>query len=97
MGRKYYVSYCNDNYDNNFERKGFPPSPKQRRKRKVVKIISRDNTLDSKNTVVCERHWTKGYETMQCYGKLRPRHPPSVFTLLKLKPDGAPKRIRIVY
>ena len=39
--------------------------------------------LDLKNTVVYEKHWPKGYETMQCYTKLRSRHPPSVFTCIK--------------
>ena len=36
-----------------------------------------------KKQLLCERGWPKCYEIMQCYGKLRPRHPPPVFTCIK--------------
>ena len=53
---------------------------------------------DWKNTVVCERYWPKGYETMQCYGKLRPRHPPSIITCIKpglLQTPTPPARLTV--
>ena len=62
-------------------KKRFSAFPKTKKK----EIIPRDNTPDSKIIAVCKRHWPKdNYETMQCYGKLRSRHPPSVFTCIKL-------------
>ena len=48
-----------------------------------MKVNPRDNILDSKHTVVCERHWPQGFESVQCYGKERPRHPSSIFDCIK--------------
>ena len=83
MGRKCCVTNRNGNYDNNSKEKVFHLSKNKEEREKWLKIIPRDNTPDSKNTVACETHWPKGYETMQCYGKLRPRYPSSVFTGIK--------------
>ena len=52
-------------------------------KEQWLKIIPRHNTPDTKNTVVCERHWLQGYETVKRFGKERPRYPPSVFACVK--------------
>ena len=82
MGRKCCVTNCNGNHDNDSKEKVFRLPKNKEQRKKWLKIISRDNTPDSKNTVVCERDWPKGYETVQCYGKLRPQHPPSVFTCI---------------
>ena len=72
----------NDNYDNDSKEKVFRfPKNKEVREKWLKK--NSDNTPDSKNTVVCQRNWPKGHETMQCYDKLRLRHSPSVFTFIK--------------
>ena len=59
-------------------------SPRNLEERKRwLTIIPRDNIPDTKNTVVCEKHWSENYPTNLDYGKERPRDPPSVFTCVK--------------
>jgi len=83
MGRKCCVTNCNGNYDSNSKEKVFRlPSDKSERAR-WLSVIPRDNTPDTKYTVVCERHWPIGYETITYYGKQRPSNPPSVFSCVK--------------
>ena len=41
--------------------------------------ISRDNIPDSKDTVVCERHWPQNHPQIIVRGKSEPSTPPSVF------------------
>ena len=97
MGRKCCVTNSNGNYDNDSKEKVFR-LPKNKESEKWLKIIPRDNTPDSKNTVVCERHWPKGYEAMLCYGKLRPRHTLPVFTCIKpslLQTPTSPARLTV--
>ena len=97
MGRKCCVTKCNGNYGNDSKKVFRLPKNKEERE-KWLKIIPRDNTPDSKNTVACETHWPKGYETMQCYGKQRPRHPPFVFTCIKpnlLQTPTPPARLTV--
>ena len=66
MGKKCCVTNCNGNYDNDLKEKIFRLPKNNEEREKWLKIIPRDNKPDSKNTVVCERNWPKGYETMQC-------------------------------
>ena len=72
MDKKCCVKNCYGNYDNDSKEKDFRLSKNKEEREKWLKIILR-NTPISKKTVVCERLWPKGYETMQCYGKLKPR------------------------
>ena len=67
MGRKCCVTNCNGNYDNGSKEKVSRLPQNKEEREKWLKIIPRDKTPDSKNTVVCEKHWPKRYETMQCY------------------------------
>ena len=62
--RKCCATNCNVNYDNYLKEKVFRISKNKEEREKWLKIISRDNTPDSKNTVVCQRHWSKSYETI---------------------------------
>ena len=48
-----------------------------------VKIIPRYNISDTANTVSCERHQPKCFETLNHYGKGGPKHPPSFFKCVK--------------
>ena len=66
MGKKCCVTNCNGNYDNDSKKKVFRLPKNKEEREKWLKIIPCDNTPDSKNTVVCKRHWPKGYEIMQC-------------------------------
>ena len=83
MGRKCCVTNCDGNYDDKSKEKVYRLPKNKDEREKWLKVISRDNTPDSKYTVVCERHWPQGYETVRCYGKERPLHPPSVFACVK--------------
>ena len=83
MGRKCCVTNCNRNYDSQTKEKTFRLPKDMDEREQWLKIIPRDNTPDTKNTVVCERHWPQGYETVKCFGKERPRYPPSVFDCVK--------------
>ena len=83
MGRKCCVTNCNGNYDSTSKEKTFCLPKDKDDREKWLKVIPRDNIADSKHTVVCERHWPQSYESVQCYGKERPRHPPSVFDCIK--------------
>ena len=58
------------------------PAGKNERKR-WLSVIPRDNNPDTKDTVVCERHWPNGYETVIHYSKQRPLNPPSLFSCVK--------------
>ena len=50
---------------------------KQRWLDQLPNVVS-EVTADS---VVCEKHWPCGYETLRKKGRLRPVHPPTVFEL----------------
>ena len=78
MVKKCCVFNCNGNYNEENKEKVFRlPSEEIERKRWLA-AIPRDNTPDSKDTVVCERHWPQNYSTITLFGKLRPLNPPSV-------------------
>ena len=46
------------------------------------KSIPRDNIPQSKDTVVCEKHWPRNFEKVLVYGKYRPAVPPTVFNCI---------------
>ena len=83
MGRKCCVTNRNGNYDSQAKEKTFRLPRDMDEREQWLKIIPRHNTPDTKNTVVCERHWPQGYETVKRFGKERPRYPPSVFACVK--------------
>ena len=47
-----------------------------------LKSIPCDNMPQSKNTVVCEKHWPINFEKVLVYGKYRPAVPPTVFNYI---------------
>ena len=71
MARKCCVTNSYGNYDHDLIEKDFCLPKSKEKKEKCLKIIPRDNTSDSKKTVVCERNWPKDYETGQYYSKLK--------------------------
>ena len=44
-----------------------------------LKLIPCDNIPQSKDTVVCEKHWPINFEKVLVYRKCRPAVPPTVF------------------
>ena len=79
MVTKCCIFNCNGNYNEENKEKVFRlPSEEIERKRRLA-AIPRDNTPDSKDTIVCERHWPQNCSTITLFGKLRPSNPPSVF------------------
>ena len=58
-----------------------PRDPAERER--WIKMIPRDNIPDNPNTVIRERHFPSGYETITVFGRKRPRHPPSIFDCVK--------------
>ena len=44
-----------------------------------ISAIPNDGLTVTNNSVVCELHWPSGFETVNYYGRPRPRHPPSVW------------------
>ena len=48
----------------------------------MVKSILCDNISQSKDTVVCEKHWPINFEKVFVYGKYQPAVPPTVFNCI---------------
>ena len=48
-------------------------------KKRWLKAIPRENTPDTKNTVVCEDHWPDGYKKITARGKERHASPQTIF------------------
>ena len=69
MGRKCCVTNCNGNYDSQAKEKIFRLPRDMDEREQWLKIIPRHNTPDTKNTVVCKRHWPQGYKTVKRFGK----------------------------
>ena len=67
MGRKCCVTNCNGNYDSTSKEKTFRLPKDKDEREKWLKVIPRDNIPDLKHTVVCERHWPQGCESVQCF------------------------------
>ena len=92
MGRKCCVTGCNGNYDKQNEESTFrlPSDPEE--KKRWLQALPRDNIPLTKDTAVCERHWKKEYPSVMCFGKPRPRDPPSEFFCVKssLVPTPSP-------
>ena len=79
MGRKCCVPLCRSKYDLNDKTPTFRLPHDVTEKQRWLKAIPREYTPDTKNTVVCERHWPIGYEKLKVRGKERPVSPPTVF------------------
>ena len=47
-----------------------------------LKSIPRDNIPQSKDIVLCEKHWPINFEKVLVYGKYRPAVPPTVFNCI---------------
>ena len=85
MGKKCCVYGCKTNYSSekgcSDERKvsvfRFPTKEVDRQA--WVGAIPNAELTVGKNSVVCELHWPSGFETVMCYGKPRPKHPPSIW------------------
>ena len=58
-----------------------PRDPAERER--WIKMIPRDNIPDNPNTVICERHFPSGYETITVFVRKRLHHPPSIFDCVK--------------
>jgi len=78
------VTGCKGNYEstnNTVKIFRLPHKDKNPEERKRwIQAIPRENIPDTSNVFVCENHWPQNYETVFHYGKLRPKHPPSVFS-----------------
>ena len=83
MGRKCCVTNCRGNYDFKSKEKVFRLPVDENERKRWLSVIPRDNTPNTKDTVVCERHWPNGYETVMHYGKQRPLNLPSLFSCVK--------------
>ncbi|XP_047138875.1 THAP domain-containing protein 2-like [Hydra vulgaris] len=83
MVRRCCVTNCNGNYNPQNRVKAFRLPRNIEERKRWIAIIPRDNIPDTNNTVVCERHWPKGYLNVSDYGKLRPRDAPLVFSCIK--------------
>ena len=83
MPNKCCVYDCNGNYNNANKEKVFrlPRDPTERER--WIKMIPRDDIPDNSNTVICERHFPSGCETITVFGRKRPHHPPSIFDCVK--------------
>ena len=78
MGRKCCVFGCRSGYDAKDKTSVFRLPKNKEDRQRWLKALSRDNVSYSKDTVVCEKHWPKNYETVLHYGKCRPLLPPTV-------------------
>lgn len=76
------VTGCRGNYDVTKSVKVFrlPNKKNVDERKRWISAIPRENIPDNPNTFICEDHWPKDYEKILVYGKLRPKHPPSVFS-----------------
>ena len=83
MERKCCVVNCKEDYNKQTKVKVFRLPRNLGQRKRWLTIIPRDNIPDTKNTVVCEKHWPENYPTKLDYGKERPRDPHSVFTWVK--------------
>ena len=83
MGRKCCVMNCNGNYDADNKESTFRLPADEGERARWLASIPRDNIPDSKNTVVCERHWPSNYAAVTIRGKKRPADPPSIFNCVK--------------
>ena len=83
MGRKCCVTNCRGNYDFKSKEKVFRLPVDENERKRWLSVIPRDNTPNTKDKVVCERHWPNGYETVMHYGKQRPLKPPLLFSCVK--------------
>ena len=80
MVRKCCVFNCNGNYNDENRVKVFRLPTDAEEKSRWIKAIPRDNIPNSKDTVVCERHWPEHYPTVSTFGgKSRPANPPTIF------------------
>ena len=43
--------------------------PQNPEKKRWITLIPRDDISDSKDAIICERHWPKDYPTIIDYGK----------------------------
>lgn len=85
MGKKCCVYGCKTNYSSEngsgVESKlsvfRFPKDDTE--KKAWIAAIPNDKLNVTKDTVVCERHWPTGFETITIRGKQRPKNPPSVW------------------
>ena len=74
MGRKCCVTNCRGNYESNSKEKVFRLPADENERKRWQSIIPKDNTPDTKDAIVCERHWLNSFETVIHYGKQRPLH-----------------------
>ena len=79
MIKKCCVYNCNGNYNDENKVKVFRLPKDEIERKRWLSAVPRDNIPDSKDTVICERHWPANYATVSIHGKLRPVNPPTVF------------------
>ena len=83
MVKKCCVFGCTSNYASTKKRSSKNISvyrfPKLEDKQRWVKAIPNASLRVTAETVVCELHWPKGFETVSVNGKIRPKNPPSVW------------------
>ena len=68
MERKCCVVNCKEDYNKQTKVKVFRLPRNLGQRKRWLTIIPRDNIPDTKNTVVCEKHWSENYPTKLDYG-----------------------------
>ena len=93
MVKKCCVTACQGNYNEKNKVRVFRLPKDQDERERWLKVIPRANTPNHSDTVVCERHFPPGYETVFVMGKARPKDPPSIFNNLpsSVIPSPLPK------
>ena len=82
MGRKCCVTGCRSGYESSDKICVYRLPKDSEERERWLKYISRDNIPQSKDTVVCEKHWPINFEKVLVYGKYRPAMPPTVFNCI---------------
>ena len=104
MGKKCCVYGCQTNFklrngssEDKLSVYRFPTDEDE--KRAWISAIPNDKLVVSKDSVVCALHWPSGFETVSKKGKLRPKHPPSVWPNVPLSqmptPSPSPRTTKL--
>ena len=82
MGRKCCVTGCRSGYESRDKICMYRLPKDSEERERWLKSIPCDNIPQSKDIVVCEKHWPINFEKMLVYGKYRPAVPPTVFNCI---------------
>ena len=83
MVKRCCVTKCRGNYDEEKRVKVFRFPRDQSERQSWVQAIPRENIPNSRDTVVCTRHFAGDFVMIMDYGQERPTDPPSIFDNIK--------------